>query len=79
MPVAGFGDLTVHELWNLGQWAKQLTHATRELGAAASLALATSTTGWTVAAWWRRDLLYVVACRDRRSVSEVLAVLGDLP
>jgi hypothetical protein len=79
MPIAGFGQMTVVELWNLGQWAKQLTQASRELGAATSLALATSALGWTVVSWWRRDVLYAVACADRRSLAEIFMLVGDSP
>jgi hypothetical protein len=77
IPVAGFGAMTVGEMWSLGQWSRQLTQATRQLGTAASVALATSTRGWTVVTWWQREILYAVACTDRRSLAEVLAMVGE--
>jgi hypothetical protein len=41
--------------------------------------IATTARGDTMAVWWHRDLLFVVACPDRRALSDVLAHLGDLP
>lgn len=79
VPVAAFGELTVHDLWSLGRWAHALPLATRELGTTPSLTVASTTAGDTVAVWWRTNMLYVVGGDDRRALSEILTYLGDPP
>jgi hypothetical protein len=73
VPVAAFGVLTVHELATLGRWARTLPQATLELGATPSFTLAATAAGNTIAVWWRGELLFAVACDDRRSIAEVVA------
>lgn len=77
MPVAVVGDLSVYELWSIGQWAANLPGATRELGSASQLAIATTDADDTIAVWWRGDLLYAVVCDDRRALGEVMNYLED--
>ena len=72
VPVAAFGELTVHELATLGDWAMALPLATRELGATPSFTLAATAAGDTVAVWWRGELLFAVACDDRSGVAAVV-------
>jgi hypothetical protein len=73
VPVAAFGELTVHELATLGRWAMALPLATRELAATPSFTLAATAAGDTIAVWWRGELLFAVACGDRRGIAEVVA------
>lgn len=73
VPVAAFGELTVHELWTLGRWAISLPLAMHELGTTPSFALASTATRDTIAVWWRDALLYAVACDDRRGVTAIIA------
>ena len=79
LPVAAFGDLTLHETWSLGRWAAQLPAATRELGSTSTLAIATTDAGDTIATWWRGDVIYVVVCEDRRALGEVMHYVGGPP
>jgi len=79
LPVAAFGSHTVQSTWALGRWAAQLPGATRELGSAASLAIATTDTGDTVATWWGEDLIYAIVCEDRRAIGEVIQYVGAGP
>lgn len=76
LPIAAFGELTLQETCSIGRWAAQLPAATRELGAAATLAIATTDAGETLATWWRGDVIYVVVCTDRRAIGEVMHYLG---
>lgn len=72
VPVAAFGEMSVHELAALGRWALALPRALRELGATPSFTLAATAAGDTVAVWWRGQLLYAVACADRLSVAAII-------
>ncbi|HEY0255397.1 MAG TPA: hypothetical protein VGC41_27900 [Kofleriaceae bacterium] len=69
VPVAVFGDLSVHDLELLGNWAARVPLATRELGATPTFTLAATTAGDTNAVWWQDELLYAVACNSRYSVA----------
>lgn len=76
LPVAAFGDISLQSTWALGRWAAQLAGATRELGSTASLAIATTEPGDTIAVWWADELIYAVICDDRRALGEVLQHVG---
>ncbi|HEY1550678.1 MAG TPA: hypothetical protein VGG28_22770 [Kofleriaceae bacterium] len=77
VPVAAFGALDVHALWNLGLWAMSIPLATRELGTQPMFTLSSTATGETTAVWWRGELLYAVRCPDRYNATRVVVGLDD--
>jgi hypothetical protein len=76
IPVGAFGEgTTVAGLRAIGRWAHAVPRATKELGDAPSFTLAASTSGDTLAVWWRGAVLYVVVCADRNDVAAITSHL----
>lgn len=75
IPLAAYGDFSLSEARALGRWANALPAATRELGATPAFTFAATAAGDTLGVWWSDDVLYAVACSDRRSSAALATYL----